>query len=216
MIDLYFAPTPNGQKVSIMLEEVELPYNMIRIDFSKEDQFKPEFLKISPNNKIPAIIDHDGLEGKPYSMFESGAILYYLAEKTGKLLPKHPQKKYDVMQWLMFQMGGLGPMLGQVHHFLRFAPENIEYGINRYTKEMHRLYHVLNTQLEKNEFIAGNEYSIADIAVWPWVARHEWQKKDLNEVASVKRWYEQLQKREALQRGHQLGQEETLLTASKN
>lgn len=199
-----------------MLEEVELPYNMIRIEFSKEDQFKPEFLKISPNNKIPAIIDHDGFEGKPYSMFESGAILYYLAEKTGKLLPKHPQKKYDVMQWLMFQMGGFGPMLGQVHHFLRFAPENIEYGINRYTKEMDRLYRVLNTQLEKNEFIAGNEYSIADIAVWPWVARHEWQKKDLNEVSSVKRWYEQLQKREALQRGHQLGQEETPLTASKN
>ncbi len=200
MIDLYFWPTPNGYKVSIMLEEIGMPYNVIAVNISKGDQFKPEFLEISPNNKMPAIIDRDGPGGQPYSLFESGAILMYLAEKSGQLMPAEMRARYRVVEWLMFQMGGIGPMLGQAHHFRRYAPEPIQYAIDRYTNEARRLYNVLDKQLGSNQYVAG-EYSIADIAIYPWLIPHKWQGMELDDFPNVKRWFDAIAARPAVQRG---------------
>jgi GST-like protein len=200
MIELYTWGTPNGRKVSVMLEECGLAYNLHRIDIGKGDQFTPEFLAINPNGKIPAIVDTDGPDGAPLPLFESGAILVYLAGKTGRLLPKSVRGKYKALEWLMFQMGGVGPMFGQVHHFLRAAKVEVPYAIERYTKEKDRLYGVLDRRLGEAEYLAG-EYSIADIATFPWVARHEWHKTDLATFPNVKRWYETIAARAAVQRG---------------
>ena len=200
MIDLYTWTTPNGRKVSIMLEEVGLPYKAIPINISQGDQFKPDYLKINPNGKIPSIVDPDGPGGKPYAMMESGAILVYLAGKAGKLLPKSERGKYDALQWLMFQMGHVGPMFGQVHHFLRAAKEPVPYAIERYTKEKDRLYGVLDKRLGEHKYLAG-EYSIADIATYPWVARYEWHKTNLADFPNVKRWFDAISARPAVQRG---------------
>ena len=200
MIDLYTWTTPNGRKVSIMLEEVGLPYRMHAINIGKDDQFKPDYVKINPNSKIPSIVDPEGPDGKPISMMESGAILVYLADKTGKLLAKSGRARYEALQWLMFQMGGVGPMFGQVHHFLRAAKEQVPYAIERYGKETKRLYGVLNERLNGNEYLA-DAYSIADIATYPWVSRHEWHKTDLNDFPGVKRWFDAISARPAVQRG---------------
>jgi GSH-dependent disulfide-bond oxidoreductase len=200
MIELYTWTTPNGRKVSIMLEETGLPYNVHPVDISKGEQFRPDFVAINPNSKIPAIIDSDGPGGAPLAVFESGAILIYLAEKTGKLLPRDPVARMAALQWLMFQMGGVGPMFGQAHHFLRAAPEPVPYGIERYTKETRRLYGVLDRRLGEAAYLAG-EYSIADIATFPWVARHEWHKVELAEFPNVARWYAAIGARPAVARG---------------
>ncbi len=200
MIDLYTWPTPNGHKVHIMLEECKLAYAVHAVDISAGDQFKPDFLKISPNNKIPAILDHDGIGGKPYAVFESGAILLYLASKTGKFLGKTDRAKFDTMQWLMFQMGGVGPMLGQAHHFRIHAPEKVEYGINRYTNEAKRLYSVMEKRLKDNSFIAGKEYTIADMATWPWVRSWEKQGVELSDFPALKAWFEKIEARPAVKR----------------
>ena len=197
MIDLYTWTTPNGRKASIMLEEVGLPYTAHAVDISKDEQFKPQFLKISPNNRIPAIVDRDN----GYHLMESGAILIYLADKTGKLLPKDADKRYRVIEWLMWQMGGPGPMLGQVHHFVKYNKGKAPYAEERYLKEAHRLYGVLDRQLAGRQFVA-DEYSIADIAIWPWISRFEWQTIDLGQYANVKRWYLDIAKRPAVQRGY--------------
>jgi len=199
MIDLYTWTTPNGRKVSIALEEMGLPYTVHPIDIGKDEQFAPDFLKISPNNRIPAIIDRDA----NYPLFESGAILMYLAEKTGKLMPKDLSSRYRVIEWLMWQMGGIGPMLGQAHHFLKYNEGKAPYAEERYGKEAKRLYKVLNTRLEGNQFVAG-DYSIADIAIWPWLARFEWQRIDMNEYPNVKRWYLEIAKRPAVMKGYQV------------
>ena len=201
MIDLYTWTTPNGRKVSIMLEECGLPYNVHKIDIGKGDQFTPEFVTINPNSKIPAIIDSNGPDGKPITLFESGAILVYLAQHYQKLLPPDWRQLYHVFEWLMFQMGGVGPMFGQTHHFLRAAPEQVPYAINRYKKETDRLYGVMDKALATREFLGGNLYSIADIATYPWVARYEWHKTDLNQFPNVRRWFEEIGKRPAVQRG---------------
>ena len=200
MIDLYSWTTPNGHKIHIMLEEIGLPYEVHPIDIGIGDQFKPDFLKISPNNKMPAIVDRDGPGGKPYSVFESGAILMYLAEKTGKLMPSETRARYDVIQWLMFQMGGIGPMLGQVHHFRAYAPEQIPYAINRYTNEAKRLYGVMDRRLDGREWFA-DDYSIADIAIFPWLRSWERQGIVLDEFPNVKRWFHKIEARPAVQRG---------------
>lgn len=200
MIDLYTWATPNGRKVSIMLEEVGLPYRVHAIDISKNEQFAPEFLAISPNNKIPAIVDPRGPDGKPFSLFESGAILLYLAEKAGKLLPKDQAGRFKVVEWLMWQMGGFGPMLGQAHHFRKFAPEQIPYAVKRYTAEAERLYGVLDRQLAKTGYVAG-DYSIADIAIYPWTQRYEWQGVDLEAFPNVTRWRKVLGERPAVVKG---------------
>jgi len=200
MIDLYTWKTPNGRKVSVMLEECGLSYNAHAIDIGKGEQFTPQFLALNPNGKIPAITDSDGPDGKPIALFESGAILVYLAGKTGKFLPAADRDKYIALQWLMFQMGGVGPMFGQVHHFLRAAKEQVPYAIERYVKEKDRLYGVLDRRLGEVEFLAG-EYSVADIATYPWVARHEWHKTDLAEYQNVKRWYDAIGARAAVQSG---------------
>jgi tRNA nucleotidyltransferase (CCA-adding enzyme) len=200
MLDLYTWTTPNGRKVSIMLEELGLPYRVHAINIGQGDQFKPEFVAISPNSKIPALVDSAGPDGRPYAMMESGAILIYLAGKTGKLLPKSDRGKYDALQWLMFQMGGVGPMFGQVHHFLRAAKEPVPYAIERYTKEKDRLYGVLEQRLAQREYLA-DEYSIADIATYPWVARYEWHKTNLADFPAVKRWFDAITARPAVQRG---------------
>ena len=200
MIDLYTWGTPNGRKVSIMLEECALPYRVHPINIgTNKEQFAPEYLKINPNGKIPSIVDPDGPDGKPIAMMESGAILIYLAEKTGKLFPQ--KRRYEVLQWLMFQMGGVGPMFGQAHHFMRAKKDEIPYGSERYGNEAKRLYGVMDRQLEKNECISGSEYSIADIALYPWVARHEWHRVELGAFPAVKRWYEALGARPAVARG---------------
>ncbi|MBT8557671.1 glutathione S-transferase family protein [Polynucleobacter paneuropaeus] len=205
MIDVYSWATPNGHKIHIMLEECgyRLGKDWLAhpIDIGAGDQFKPDFIKISPNNKIPAIVDPNGPDGKPISIFESGAILLYLAAKTGKFLPKSTRAKYDVLQWLMFQMGGLGPMLGQNHHFRTYAPEKIEYAINRYTNEAKRLYGVLDRQLSKHPFIAGNEYSIADIAIFPWTRNWKNQGIEIDEFPHFKKWFEKISARPAVRRG---------------
>jgi GSH-dependent disulfide-bond oxidoreductase len=201
MIDLHSWATPNGHKIHIMLEETGLEYRVHPIDIGAGDQFEPEFLAISPNNKIPAIVDSDGPGGKPISLFESGAILIYLAEKTGKFLPAEPSARYTTLQWLMFQMGGLGPMLGQTHHFRIYAPEKIEYAINRYTNETKRLYGVMDTQLGKTQYLAGDDYTIADIASFPWTRSWQNQGIELAEYPNVKRWHEAIAARPAVVRG---------------
>jgi GST-like protein len=200
MIELHTWSTPNGRKVSIMLEEVGLPYSVHPVNIGKDEQFQPEFLAISPNNKIPAIVDPDGPGGKRFALFESGAILIYLGEKTQQLIPKDAATRYVALQWLMFQMGGLGPMLGQTHHFLRAAPEPVPYAIKRYKDETRRLYGVLDKRLAEAKHLAG-EYSIADIASYPWVARHEWHQIELGDFPNVKRWYDAIGARPAVQRG---------------
>lgn len=201
MIDVYSWATPNGHKIHIMLEELGLKYAVHPIDIGAGDQFTPDFLAISPNNKIPAIIDSDGPEGKPLALFESGAILFYLAEKTGKFLPLDPVGRYTTMQWLMFQMGGVGPMLGQAHHFRIYAPEKIEYAINRYSNEAKRLYGVMDKQLGVTKYLAGNEYSIADIATFPWTRSWKNQGIELDEFPNAKRWFDEIAARPAVIRG---------------
>ena len=200
MIDLYTWTTPNGRKVSIMLEECGLPYTTHAINIGKDEQFTPQFIALNPNSKIPAITDSDGDNGKPLSIFESGAILIYLAEKTGKFLAQSGRARSDALQWLMFQMGGVGPIFGQVHHFLRAAKEPVPYAIERYGKEKDRLYQVLDNHLKSHQYLAG-EYSIADMATYPWVARYEWHKTELAQVPHVKRWYDAISARPAVQRG---------------
>ena len=199
MIDLYTWHTPNGRKVSIMLEEIGIPYNVFSINIAKDEQFQPHFLKISPNNRIPAIIDKDN---KDYSLFESGAILMYLAEKSGKLLNfSDKDEYYRTIEWLMWQMGGVGPMFGQVHHFVKYNKGKSEYSEQRYSKEAKRLYGVMDKKLEQNQYIAGKSYSIADISIWPWTARFDWQEIDLNEFPNVTRWYKEMANRPAVQKG---------------
>jgi GST-like protein len=200
MIELYTWSTPNGRKVSIMLEECGLPYNVHKIDIGKGEQFAPEYLRINPNGKIPSIVDPDGPDGKPIAMMESGAILIYLAGKTGKLLPRAVRGRYEALQWLMFQMGGVGPMFGQAHHFMRAKKDEIPYGSERYGNEAKRLYGVMDRRLAEVQFFAG-EYSIADIAIYPWVARHEWHRVDLAAFPNVKRWFEALGARPAVAKG---------------
>ena len=200
MIDLYTWSTPNGRKVSIMLEETGLPYRVHAVNIGRNEQFTPEFVAINPNSKIPAIVDGDGPDGAPINLMESGAILVYLAGKTGKLLPEAVRGRYEALQWLMFQMGGVGPMFGQVHHFLRAAKTADPYGIERYVTETRRLYGVLDARLARQDYLAG-EYSIADVATYPWVARHEWHKTRLEDYPHVKRWFDAISARPAVQRG---------------
>ena len=199
MIQLYTWATPNGRKVSIMLEEVELPYEVHPINIAKGDQLKPEYLAINPNNKIPTIIDSDGPGGKPLKLFESGAILMYLAEKTGKFLPQEPVERYEVIQWLMFQMGGVGPMFGQANYFYRLE-EKVPFAIERYYKEAIRLYKVLEQTLGRRDYLAS-EYSIADIATYPWVGRHDGHNVKLEDFPNVKRWFDVISQRPAVKRG---------------
>ena len=202
MIHLYFWATPNAYKVSIILEELNMPYQVMPIHIGKGDQFTDSFLKISPNNKIPALVDDEGPVGNPYSVFESGAILMYLANKSkSNLLPTDPEKYYSVLQWLMFQMGSMGPMLGQAHHFRKYAPEQLPYAIDRYTKEAARLYGVMDKRLEQKQYFAGEEYSIADIAIYPWLRAHKWQGQDLSDWPNIQRWYLDIRSRPAVQRG---------------
>ena len=207
MIDLYTWGTPNGRKVSIMLEETGLPYQAFPIDISKDEQFAPDFLAVNPNNKIPAIVDYAppaGYGDKPYAVFESGAILIYLAEKSGQFLPKDAAARMRALQWLMWQMGGFGPMLGQTHHFLRFAKEKVPYAIDRFTTETARLYGVLNGHLAKSEYLAGSDYSIADMAAYPWATRYEWQGVDLAKYPAVQRWMDAIGARPAVKRGFEV------------
>jgi len=201
MIDVYSWATPNGHKVHIMLEECGLPYAAHAVDISTGEQFSPDFMAISPNNRIPAITDPDGPDGEPISLFESGAILLYLAGKTGRFLPRSTRGKYQALQWLMFQMASVGPMLGQTHHFRAYAPEKVEYAITRFSNEARRLYGVMDKQLATNDYIAGKEYTIADMAVWPWLRSHERQGIDLGEFPNVKAWFEAIGNRPAVQRG---------------
>lgn len=197
MIDLYTWTTPNGRKVSIALEELELPYTAHAVNIGEDEQFAPDFLKIAPNNKIPAIVDNDN----GTAMMESGAILLYLAKKAGKLLPTDEKARWSAIEWLMWQMGGVGPMCGQVHHFVRFNQGKSAYAEERFLKEAKRLYGVMDKRLVDHEFLAG-EYSVADIATWPWISRFEWQTIDLNEFPNVKRWYTDIANRPAVQRGY--------------
>ncbi len=199
MIDLYTAATPNGQKIHIMVEECGLEYREHFLDIGKGEQFTPEFLAISPNNKIPAIVDSDGPDGAPISVFESGMILLYLAEKTGRFLPSEARARLTVLEWLFWQMGGFGPMLGQAHHFNKYAPDRIEYAMNRYTKEAGRLYAVLDRRLGDHEFVAG-EYSIADMAIFPWCRLHARQGQNLDDFPNARRWFDQVSARPAVAR----------------
>jgi GSH-dependent disulfide-bond oxidoreductase len=201
MISVYSWATPNGHKVHIMLEECGLPYRTVAVDIGAGDQFKPEFLAISPNNKIPALVDPDGPGGKPISLFESGAILLYLAAKTGRFLPEDLAARYEVLQWLMFQMGGVGPMLGQAHHFRLYAPEKIPYAIDRYTNEARRLYGVMDKRIARSRYIGGAEYSIADIAIFPWLRSWKNQGIDWNEFPNLKGWFDEVAARPAVVRG---------------
>ena len=199
MIDLYTWQTPNGRKVSIMLEEIGLDYKVFPINISKDEQFQPHFLEVSPNNRIPAIVDSDN---NKFSLFESGAILMYLAEKSGKLINKsNMDEYYRTIEWLMWQMGGVGPMFGQVHHFVKYNKGKSEYAEERYSKEARRLYGVMDKRLNKNQYISGKEYSIADISIWPWTARFDWQEIDLNDFPNVARWYKEMIDRPAVQKG---------------
>ncbi len=208
MIKVYSWPTPNGHKVHVMLEECGLrlgrDWEAIPVNIGTGEQFRPEFLKISPNNKIPALVDPNGPDGKPISVFESGAILLYLAAKTGKFLPTSDRQKFEVLQWLMFQMGGVGPMLGQNHHFRLYAPEKIEYAINRYTNEAKRIYSVIDKQLASNKFVAGNQYTIADMAIFPWLRNWANQGIVLTDYPHLKTWFDKLAERPAVQRGVQV------------
>jgi len=205
LIDVYYWPTGNGKKITIMLEECGLAYKVIPVNIGKGDQFKPEFVNISPNSKMPAMVDPDAADG-PLAIFESGAILQYLAEKTGRFLPTDSHGKYQVLQWLYWQIGGLGPMAGQAHHFLRYAPMKIEYAMERFRKEVARLYQVMDDRLRDHSYLAG-EYSIADMAAWPWVLRHDWQEQDLNDFPNVKRWFESVGNRPAVVKGAAVGME---------
>jgi GST-like protein len=209
MIDLYYWPTPNGWKISIMLEECGLPYRFIPVNIGKGEQFKPDFLAISPNNRMPAIVDHEPVDGgKPLAVFESGAILQYLAEKTGLFLPAAIRERHEVLQWLMWQMGGLGPMAGQNGHFLLYAPEQVPYAIERYGREVDRLYGVLDAQLQRTGgYVAASGYSIADMAILPWIRTHKAQNIDLKQFAYIERWYQLLCERPALRRGLDLGKD---------
>ena len=206
MIDLYTCATPNGQKIHIMLEEAELEHTDHWIDIDKGDQFKPEFLAISPNNKIPAMVDHDGAGGAPVSLFESGAILFYLAEKTGRFLPADARQRLDTLQWLFWQVGGFGPMLGQAHHFNAYAPMNpsgavvLPYAQARYTNEASRLYGVLDRQLATHEYVAADEYSIADMAIFPWCRLYKRQEHNIDDFPNVKRWFALIARRPAVER----------------
>ena len=201
MIDVYSTATPNGHKVHILLEELGLPYRVHYVDIGAGDQFKPDFLAISPNNKIPAIVDADGPDGKPISLFESGAILIYLASKSGQFLGDTDREKFSTLQWLMFQMGGVGPMLGQAHHFRIYAPEKIAYAVNRYTNEASRLYGVLNKRLSEQAYLAGARYTVADIATFPWIRSWKNQGVELSEFPNVQRWFDEIGARPAVQRG---------------
>ena len=204
MIDLYYWTTPNGHKITVALEELGLPYRIIPVNISRGDQFKPEFLAIAPNNRIPAIVDHEPADGgEPLSLFESGAILEYLADKTGRFLPAAGRGRYEALQWLYWQMGGLGPMAGQAHHFVGYSAEQIPYAINRYVNECNRLYGVLDRRLTGREFVSG-DYSIADMAIYPWIQRHERHRQDLNDFPQVKRWYDALSARPAVIRAYQI------------
>ena len=203
MIDLYTWTTPNGRKVSVMLEEIGMPYEVHPVNLAKDEQLEPEYLQLNPNNKIPTIVDRDGPGGKPYTLFESGAILMYLAEKSGEFLPKETAARYQVIQWLMFQMGGVGPMIGQAHYFLRNCPESEPFGRDRFMKETVRLYRVLEKRLGEAQYLAG-EYSIADIATYPWIARYEMHRTRLEDYPNVKRWFDALGARPAVQRGMQI------------
>ena len=206
MIDLYTWPTPNGHKIHIMLEETGTPYRVIPVDIGVGDQFKPEFLKISPNNKMPAMVDPDGPEGKgkPFALAESGAMLFYLASKTGKFLPTGLRERWQVMQWVMFQMGHIGPMLGQAHHFLGYAPEKIEYATNRYKNEANRLYGVVERRLRESRYIACDQYTIADMAIVPWLRAPERQGVNIDEYPTLKRWRDAILERPAVQRALQV------------
>ncbi|NDZ14803.1 glutathione S-transferase [Variovorax sp. WS11] len=205
MIDLYFWSTPNGYKVSILLEELGVPYRVIPVHIGKGEQFQPEFLAISPNNKIPAIVDPHGPDGEPIALFESGAIMMYLAEKAGaageSFLPAGVRQRCEVIQWLMFQMGGVGPMLGQAHHFRKYAPETIPYAVDRYTNEATRLYRVIDKRLSEAAFLGGAAYSIADMATYPWLRAYKWQGQDIEDYPHLKRWYLEVRGRPAVQRG---------------
>jgi GST-like protein len=201
MIDLYYWPTPNGHKITLFLEEAGLDYRIVPVDIGAGDQFKHEFLAISPNNKIPAIVDPDGPDGKPFSLVESGAILLYLAGKTGRFLPADVRGKYEALEWLMFQMGGVGPMLGQTHHFRIYAPEKIDYAINRYTNEAKRLYGVMDKRLARSKYIAGPDYGIADIAIFPWLRSWKNQGIDWADYPHLKGWFDEIAARPAVQRG---------------
>jgi GST-like protein len=214
VIDLYYWPTPNGWKISIALEEMELPYRVVPVNIARGEQFTPEFLAISPNNRMPAIVDHDPIGGgAPLSIFESGAILLYLAEKTGRFLPADPAGRFDVVQWLMWQVGGLGPMLGQNGHFRLYATEKIPYAIERYGTEAERLYGVLDRRLADREHLCG-EYSIADMACWPWVVTYKSQGVHLDGFANARRWYDALKNRPALRLGYDVGKEQKSATFS--
>jgi GST-like protein len=207
-INLYYWPTPNGKKVTIFLEEAGLPYDLLPIDITAGDQFDEEFLRISPNSKIPAIVDPEGPTGEPISVFESGAILIYLAEKTGKFWPISPRERYIALQWLMFQMAHIGPMLGQAHHFRGYAPERIPYAIDRYTNEAARLYGIMDARLfETSYYFAGEEYSIVDMAIYPWAASHERQGQSMEDYPNLRRWYESVGSRPAVQRAMKVGEE---------
>ena len=216
MIDLHYWPTPNGWKISIALEEMELPYHVIPVNIGRGDQFKSEFIKISPNNRIPAIVDRDPIGGgPPLEVFETGAILLYLAEKSGRFLPKEPQRRFEVVSWLMWQMGGLGPMLGTYGHFKLYAPEPVPYALQRYGDEANRLYAVLNDRLEGREYICG-DYSIADMACWPWVVTNKGQGFDLaTDYPNVRRWYDHCKERAGLRRGYEVGREFRNIGAGK-
>lgn len=204
MIDLYYWTTPNGHKITLFLEETGLPYTLHPINIGKGEQFAEDFLKIAPNNRIPAIVDHDTADGQPLSLFESGAILLYLAEKTGQFIPEDLRGRQEALQWLFWQMGGLGPMAGQNHHFNRFAPEKIPYAIKRYVDETARLYGVLNKRLADRPFVAGNDYSIADMAIYPWIVSHTWQQQNLDDFPALKGWFQRIQARPATQRAYAL------------
>ena len=207
MIDLYYWPTPNGWKVTILFEELDLPYNLVPVNIGRGDQFKAEFLAISPNNRMPAIVDHEPADGgAPLSVFESGAILLYVAEKTGRFLPRDTRGRFEAIQWVMWQMGGLGPMSGQAHHFRQYAPEQLPYAVERYTNEVNRLYGVLDARLKDREFIAG-DYSIADMAAWPWIVPHKRQGQELEDFPSLHRWFETMRARPAVQRGFEIGKD---------
>lgn len=205
-IELYYWPTPNGNKITIFLEETGLPYELAPVDITAGDQFDEQFLEISPNNKMPAIIDPEGLDGEPISVFESGAILIYLAEKVDRYLPASPRGRYEVLQWLMFQVSSVGPMLGQAHHFRGYAPEEIPYAIERYTNEAARLYGVMDRRLSQVEYFVG-EYSIVDMAIYPWVVSHERQGQRMEDYPNLKRWYEHVGERPAVRRGLEVGEE---------
>jgi GSH-dependent disulfide-bond oxidoreductase len=206
-IELYFWPTPNGKKITIFLEEAELPYNLAPVNITAGEQFDEEFLKISPNNKMPAIVDPEGPEGEPISVFESGAILVYLAEKTGRFMPSSPRQRYEALQWLMFQVSSVGPMLGQVHHFRGYAPEEIPYAVDRYTNEATRLYGVMDARLSEVDYFVGNDYSIVDMAIYPWVASHERQGQRMEDYSNLRRWYEEMGERPAVRRAMEVGEE---------